>query len=175
MKANISLEIGKEDLEYELQNLVSQIASEEIERMVKQQAQEMVKEEVKKIISPIVDDYLKTVIVGEEYQSYHSSKPPRLEVDKYIKRVLQDYLDEPCYKFSRDSSKLSEKYRPSSSGGDRTTRAEHWINDKVKQYVDKELFQKIENRIEETVKAVTPNEEEIQEIIKREIQAKFNA
>jgi hypothetical protein len=174
MKANITLEIRKEDLEYELQELISEIASEEIKAMVRKQAQEMVREEVKKIISPIVDSYLQTAIVGEEY-SHHSNKPPRMEVDKYIKRTLQDYLDEPCYKFSRDSSKLSEKYRPSSSGGDRTTRAEHWIMDKTRAYVDKELFIKIESRIEETVKSIIPKEEQIQEIIKREIQAKFNA
>jgi hypothetical protein len=175
MKANISLEIRKEDLNYELQELISEIASGEIERMVREQAQKMVEEEVKRIISPIVDSYLKTVIVGEEYQSYHSNKPPRMEVDKYIKRVLQSYLDEPCYHYSKTSSKLFERYMPSSSGGDRTTRAEHWILDKTREYADKELFLKIENEVEETVKSVIPNEEQIQEIIKREIQAKFNA
>ncbi|MDY0394757.1 hypothetical protein ACFSMW_06765 [Virgibacillus halophilus] len=174
MKANIALEINKNDLNYELEKLVTRIASEEIEIMVREQAQQMVKEEVKKIISPIVDSYLNNAVVGEEYQSYHSSKPPRSEVDKYIKRVLQDYLDEPCYEFSKSSSKLSEKYRPSASGGTRTTRAEHWIADKARKYVDEELFKKMEMKIEETVKLVTPNEEEVQEIIKREIREKFN-
>jgi hypothetical protein len=175
MKANITLEIRKEDLEYELRDLISEIASEEIKVMVRKQAQEMVREEVKKIISPIVDSYLQTAIVGEEYWSHHSNKPPRMEVDKYIKRTLQDYLDEPCYRYSKTSTKLSEKYMPSSSGGDRTTRAEHWILDKVREYADKELFLKIENKVTETVKSVIPNDDDIQEIIKRQIQAKFNA
>lgn len=173
MKANISLEISKEDLNHELENLISEIASEQVEKLVKEKAESMIEQEVKRIIAPIVDSYLQTVIVGEEYRSYHSDKPPRTDVDTYIKRTLQKYLDEPCYRYSESSNTLSGRYMPSS--GDRTTRAEYWIMDKVKEYADTELFQKIDNRIEETVKSVIPNEEEIQEIIKREIQAKFNS
>lgn len=171
MKANISLEMSKDDLHYELQNLVSEIASEEIEKMVKEQAQELVKEELKKIISPIVDSYLQTAIVGEEYQSFHSKKPPRTEVDRYIRRTLQDYLDEPCFTFSKSSEKLSERYKPSSDRG--TTRAEYWIFDKVEEYAKTELYQKINKQVEEIARAVLPNEEEIQEIIKREVKFKF--
>lgn len=173
MKANINLEIGKEDLNYELENLVSQIASEQIEKLVKEKAESMVEQEVKRIIAPIVDSYLQTIIVGEEHLSYHSTKPRRTDVDTYIKRTLQKYLDEPCYKYSKTSNTLSGRYMPSS--GDKTTRAEHWIMDKVREYADNELFQKIDKRVEETVKSVIPNDEEIQAIIKREIQAKFNA
>jgi hypothetical protein len=174
MKANISLEISKEDLNYELENLVSEIASEHIGKLVKDKAESMVEHEVKRIIAPIVDSYLKTVIVGEEHRSYHSDKPPRTDVDTYIKRTLQKYLDEPCYHYSKTASKLSEKYRPSSSGGTNTTRAEYWIMDKVREYADKELFQKIDARIAETVTAILPSEDEIQKIIRREIQEKFN-
>lgn len=173
MKANISLEIDKDDLNYELEKVVSDIASEQVEKMVKEKASAMVEEEVKRIIAPIVDSYLKTVIVGEEHRSYHSDKPPRTEVDNYIKRTLQKYLDEPCYRYSKTASKMSEKYRPSSSGGDKTTRAEYWIMDKVREYADSELFQKIDVKISETIKAIVPSQEEIQEIIKREIQEKF--
>lgn len=173
MKANINLEISKEDLNYELENLVAEIASEQIEKMVREKAESMVEQEVKRIIAPIVDSYLQTVIVGEEYQSHHSNKPPRTNVDTYIQRTLQKYLDEPCYRYSKSSSELSERYKPSS--GDKTTRAEYWIMDKVREYADNELFQKIDKRVEETVKSVIPNEQEIQEIIKREIQEKFNA
>lgn len=173
MKANITLEIDKEDLNYELEKLVSNIASEQIEKLVKEKAAEMVEQEVKRIIAPIVDSYLQTVVVGEEYKSYHSNKPPRTDVDTYIKRTLQNYLDEPCYRYSKTASKMSEKYMPSSSRGDQTTRAEYWIMDKVREYADSELFQKIDVKITETIKAIVPSQDEIQEIIKREIQAKF--
>ncbi|GGJ48883.1 hypothetical protein [Virgibacillus salexigens] len=174
MKANINLEINKEDLNYELECLVSEVASEQVEKMVREQATEMVREEVEKIISPIVDSYLKTAIVGEEYKSIHSDKPPRTEVDRYIKRTLQNYLDEPCFVFAKNSNKLSEKYMKSGSGGTKTTRAEHWIIDKTREYADKELFSKIDSQIEETIKSVIPTGEQIQEIIKQEIQNKFN-
>ncbi|EQB35027.1 hypothetical protein M948_18145 [Virgibacillus sp. CM-4] len=173
MKANINLEINKEDLNYELECLVSEVASDQVEKMVREQATEMVREEVEKIISPIVDSYLKTAIVGEEYKSFHSDKPPRTEVDQYIKRTLQNYLDEPCFVFDKNSNKLSKKYMKSSDG-DRTTRAEHWIMDKAREYADKELFSKIDSQIEETIKSVIPTGEQIQEIIKQEIQNKFN-
>ncbi|CAM4018363.1 hypothetical protein [Mesobacillus zeae] len=175
MKANINLEISKEDLNYELENLVSQIASEQIGKLVKEKAESMVEQEVKRIIAPIVDSYLQTIIVGEEDFSYHCTKPRRTDVDTYIKKTLQKYLDEPCYKYSKTSNTLSGRYMKSSPSGDKTTRAEHWIMDKTREYADNELFQKIDKRVEETVKSVIPNEEEIQEIIKREIQAKFNA
>lgn len=174
MKANINLKINKEDLNYELECLVSKVASEQVKKMVREQATEMVREEVEKIIAPIVDSYLKTAIVGEEYKSIHSDKPPRTEVDKYIKRTLQNYLDEPCFRYSNTASKLGEKYMPSSSGGTKTTRAEYWIMDKAREYADKELFSKIDSQIEETIKSVIPTGEQIQEMIKQEIQNKFN-
>lgn len=172
MKANINLEIGKEDLNYELSNLVSEIASEEIEKMVKAKAAALVEQEIKRIIAPIVDSYLENALVGRSY-GYHSSDPSRRPVDDYIKSILIKYLDEPCYLYSKTSSKLSERYRPSSSGGTSTTRAEYWIQDKTRRFVDEELFVKMENKIKETVSAVTPSEDEIQEIIKREIKEKF--
>jgi hypothetical protein len=171
MKANINLELGKDDLKYELENLVSEIASEQIEKLVRQKAEYMVEQEVKKIIAPIVDSYLQTVIVGEEHLSYHSNKPPRTDVDTYIKRTLQNYLDEPCYRYSKLSNKLSERYAHSS--GDKTTRAEYWIMDKVEEYVNNELFNKLETKINEIIKSITPNDEQIQEIIKKEIMEKF--
>ncbi|MCC2250056.1 hypothetical protein JUJ52_08760 [Virgibacillus sp. AGTR] len=174
MKANINLEINKEDLNYELECLVSKVASEQVKKMVREQATDMVREEVEKIIAPIVDSYLKTAIVGEEYKPIHSDKPPRTEVDKYIKRTLQNYLDEPCFRYSNTASKLGEKYMPSSSGGTKTTRAEYWIMDKAREYADKELFSKIDSQIEETIKSVIPTGEQIQEMIKQEIQNKFN-
>lgn len=174
MKANIALEIDKDDLNYELENLVSSIAAEEIKKMVRKKAEALVEQEVKKIIGPIVDSYLNKVIIGEEFASIHSNRPSRTEVDRYIKRVLQDYLDEPCFTFNKDSNELAKRYMKSSSRGERTTRAERWVMDKTREFADKELFAKIESQIEKTVKTVIPTDEQIQEIIKKEIQQKFS-
>ena len=173
MKANITLELTKEDLSYELEKLISEIASEEIRNMVKEKVDLMVEQEIKRIIAPIVDSYLENAQVGREYVPYNDSTPTRRHVDDYIKKILMNYLDEPCYVYSRDSSELSKRYWKSSEGGERTTRAEHWIKDKVREYVDRELFQVIENKINETVKALIPSKEEIDEIIKREIKERL--
>lgn len=174
MKANINLELSKSDLNYELECLVSEIASEQVNKLVKEKAEELVENEVKRIIEPIVDSYLRTVVVGEEYRSMYDDKPPRSDVDKYIKRILQNYLDEPCFVFSKTSSKLGERYMPSSSGGSKTTGAEYWIIDKVREYTNTELFEKIEDAIDNKIKQIVPSEDQIQEIIKNEIKAKLN-
>lgn len=171
MKANINLEIDKEDLNYELRNLVEEIAADEIEKLVKTHAEQMVKEEVKRIISPIVDSYLESADVGREY-SYHSDVVSRRNVDEYIKTIIIRYLDEPVYLYSRSSSKLSERYNKSSEKSE-ATRSERWVNEKAREFVDKELFVKLENRIDEVVKSLVPSEEKINEIIKNELHEKF--
>lgn len=172
MKASIELEIGREELNYELQNLVSQIASDEIKSMVKYKGEPLVEEELKQVISPIVDDYLKSAIVGKEHLSYHSTSIRQTDVDTYIKRTLQKYLDEPCYMYSKESTTLSGRYNKSSDKSS-MTRAEYWIRDKVREYADKELYSYIDKKIEDVVKSVIPSNDEIEEIIKREIQNKF--
>lgn len=172
LKANINLELSKEDLNYELQNLVSEIATEQIKKMVKKEAESMVKQEVKRIISPIVDSYLENALVGREYISYHSNDISRRNVDEYIKSIIVSYLDEPVYVYSKNSSELSKRYWKSSDNSDKT-RAERWVNEKAKEFIDNGLFKNIESEIEDIVKSLTPSEEEIQEIIKREVRAKF--
>ncbi|NYV64613.1 hypothetical protein HYI36_05045 [Bacillus sp. Gen3] len=173
MKANVNLEISKEDLNDELRHLISEIASDEIRRMVREESDQMIKEEIKRIVSPIVDSYLESAQVGRENISYHSNDISRRHVDEYIKRLIVSYLDEPVYLYSRDSSELSKRYWKASDKNDKT-RAERWVNEKARSFVDNELFRKIEIRIEEVVKSLIPSEEEIHEIIKREVVAKFS-
>lgn len=169
MKANVVLEIEKEDLNYELKELISEIASTEIRKMVKETAQRLVEEEVKSIISPIVNSYLEEAVVGREYTSAYDRIPNRRDVDKYIKTVLMNYLDEPCYLYSKSSNKLAERYTPSSQGGEKTTRAEHWIMDKTRKYAETELFAVLDEMLKEVASKIIPSEERIQEIIKAEL------
>lgn len=168
MEANINLKIDKDDLSYELKELVSEIASEEIRRMVKAVAEKMVRDEVQKVIQPIVDSYLETAQVGREHISYHDKGPSRGEVDKYIKRIIQDYLDEPAYLYSETSEKLSHKYAISSGHGNKT-RAEMWVIDKSRKYVETELFGKMEESLQLIAKKILPSEEKINEIIQNRV------
>jgi len=173
MKANINLELDKEDLTYELSNLVSEIATKDITRLVKEKAEKMIEQEIERIISPIVDNYLQNALIGREHLSYHdNSSIHRTDVNKYIERTLQRYLDEPSYRFSNTSSEMSKRYMKSSDKGSKT-RAELWVNEKVIKCVDEVLFKKMEDKIEATISEIVPTEEMIEEIIKREIKNKF--
>ena len=168
MEANIILKIEKEDLNNELNELVVSLASEEVSRMVRQVAQEMVEKEVKRIVAPIVDKYLETALVGREF-NYHEGNISKRPVDEYIQSVLNKYLSEPVYHYSKTSNDLSKKYAPSSSGGERKTRAEQWVTEKAEQYVDKELFPRLERKLTDITTQIIPSDERIQEIIKAEL------
>ena len=168
MKATVNLEIDKEDLNYELKELIAEIASSEVTRLVRETAQKMVEEEVKKIVGPIVDKYLETALVGREF-NYHEKNISKRPVDEYIQCVINKYLSEPVYHYSKTSNDLSKKYMPSSSGGEKKTRAEQWVTEKAQQYVDNELFAILEAKLNEVAKHIIPSEERIQEIIKAEM------
>jgi hypothetical protein len=172
MKANITLELSKDDLNYELENLISEIASDQINSMVRKTAEELVRKEVQRIIAPIVDNYLETALVGREYE-YHGSHITRRPVDEFIKRVIIDYLDEPCYVYDDKSSKLHEKYNTSSHGGSKTTRAELWVIEKARKYTKEELFGELDKNIENKLKTLLPTKDEINEIIKSRLAEKF--
>ena len=168
MKANIEIEIGSEEITYSLKEVIREIAETEIKQMVRQSAKDMVEIEVKNIIGPIIDKYLADILVGRKYE-YHNQGPYQTEVDKYIKAVLVKYLDEPCYAYSKTSTKLSEKYHPSSQGGDKVTRAEHWIIDKTREYAETVLFVKLDKKIQEVSNKLIPNEEKMNEMIKENL------
>jgi hypothetical protein len=171
MKANINIEIGQSIIIEELREVIQELVEEEIKNMVKTQAQKMVEESVKNIITPIVNDYLKTAIIGRDYVDRWEVR--KKEVDKYIKDVLINYLNEPCYQYNKSTNKLSEKYKPSSQNGDKRTRAEHWVTDIAIKVADEELWQKIERTIQFSINAITPSEEELKNILRKEIQERI--
>jgi hypothetical protein len=170
VKANIEIEIGSEEIGYSLKEVIREIAENEIKQMVRQSAKEMVEQEVRNIIAPIIDKYLSDILVGRKYE-YHNQAPYQTEVDKYIKAVLVKYLDEPSYAYSKTSNKLSERYAPSSSGGNKVTRAELWIIDKTREYAETELFVKLDKKIQDVSNRLIPNEEKMNEMIKDNLKA----
>lgn len=168
MKAKIDIEIGSEDINYTLKEVIEEIAESEIKQIVRQSAKEIVEQEVKNIIAPIIEKYLENVLVGRKYE-YHNQAPYQTEVDQYIKAVLVKYLDEPSYAYSKTSNKLSERYAPSSSGGNKVTRAELWIIDKTREYAETELFVKLDKKIQDVAGKLIPNEEKMNEMIKENL------
>lgn len=174
MEANVTMNLGTEELSYELRGVIESIAKDEIKRMVKTEAEQMVKEEVRRIVSPIVDSYLEKAMVGSEVRSAHDRGPFRNEADVFIKRIIQSYLDEPVYLYSKDSDKLSEKYAISSDSGSKT-RAEMWVVEKARKYADTELLGKMHDHIDQTLKEIMPSEEQIQAMINEAVKNKFNS
>ncbi|MBB6731915.1 hypothetical protein [Cohnella zeiphila] len=173
MNASINIGIESEELSYYLKEVISDIASEEIRKMVKQQAEEMVRQEITRIVAPIVDSYLETAIVGREHFSAHDRFTSRREVDKFIKAIIMNYLDEPVYHYSKSDNTISGRYAHSASSG-RETRAELWIHEKARKFVDTELFDKLESRLNEVAKKLIPSDEKMQEIIKQEVKSLFS-
>jgi hypothetical protein len=175
MKANISMEIYKEDLEHELQEVIRQIAGKEIKEMVKVFAEQMVKEAVGEIVKPIVDEYLEQALVGREHVSHHEKGPRRQPVDGYIKRIITDYLDEPVYRYSEKDNTISGKYaRSSSVGSGEKTRAEMWIIEKTRKFADTELFGQIDIKLQDVASKIIPSEEKLQLMIREEVKARFS-
>lgn len=166
MKANISLELTKEDLEYEVQNLISEIAKNEIKNIVRSKADQMIEEELKDKISPIVEAYLENAKI--KYDSRDRN------IDTYISGIIKDYLDEKVYVYSKSSDKLSEVYKKSSDNSGKSTRASMWVTKKAIESVDTYFYEEIQNLVEEKVKQIAPTKEEIEEIIKREIKERFS-
>jgi hypothetical protein len=173
MEANITMKLDKEDLSYELKELVERLAAEEIQRMVRTEVEQMVKEEARRIVAPIVDSYLEKAMVGSECRSAHDRGPFRSEADVFIKRIIQSYLDEPTYLYSETSNKLSEKYAISSGHGNKT-RAEMWVIEKARKFAETELLGKMNDHIDITLKEIMPSEEHIQSMIKEAVKNKFN-
>lgn len=167
MRASMEIELHSDDIQAELKEVIQEIAEEEIRKMVRTQAQEMVKESVTKIIAPIVDEYLKVAIVGHDYCSNWEVR--KADVDKYIKNTLINYLNEPVYLYSKNSNKLSERYMGSSDNGDKRSRAEHWVTDIAQKFANEELWVKLERSIQATINAITPSEDELNNILRKEI------
>lgn len=175
MKANINLEIDKEDLNEELRDLVKRIAASEIKEMVKSTAEQMVKEAVSEIVKPIVDEYLEQALVGRLHISHHEKGPNRRPVDDYIKWIITAYLDEPVYRYSDRDNTISGKFaRSSSVSSGEKTRAEMWIIEKARKFADTELFAPLELKLQDVANKIIPSEEKLQEIIKAEVKTLFS-
>ena len=163
MEAKIELKIEKEDLYEELKNLVKKTAQEELKKMILEQAKEMVKEEINKIIHPLVIEQL----TGGKFDfdnSYHSMSDKKESIDDRVKRMVIKYLNTPNYLYSRTSKKPSERYMPSSSGGEQTYLIKHIISDSITEYVDEEFSPKVREMISDIIK----DKDKLQSILKEQ-------
>lgn len=162
MKAEIKLEIGKEDLIYELKELVRELAETEIKKMIREQANEMVKEEIDKILHPLV---LKVLTEEKfDFNSGYHSYTHKASLDEKLKNMTIAYLNRPSYLYSRDKRKPSERYSESSSGGEKTALINHIVSDEIRLFVDTEFVPKVKEMIE----ALVTDKKKIEEALKEQ-------
>jgi hypothetical protein len=162
MKAEIKLEIDKEDLTYELKELVKELAETEIKKMIRELANEMVKEEIDKILHPLV---LKVLTEDKfDFNSGYMSFSHKATLDEKLKNMTIAYLNRPSYLYSRDKRKPSERYSASSSGGENTALINHIVSDEIRLFVDTEFVPKVKEMIESLV----TDKKKIEDILKEQ-------
>jgi hypothetical protein len=159
MKAKVELEIEKEDLAYELNELVKQLSESEIRKMIKEQAREMVKVEVEKIVGPLVEKYLKE----EKFEHGNNSWNANSSIEDRVKNSVIGYLNEPVYLYSKDNKEPSKRYvRSSSNDKSRITRI---VEDQIMFYVDETFTEKVK----EIVSSLNSEKSKAEEIMRDQI------
>lgn len=140
MRGKVELEITAEDLQHQLRELVKETAGEEMTKMIRQTAEELVRKEIEKILEPLVLE----VLTNEEFDfrdSYCGYKS-KVELDDRIKSYVIGFLDQPCFEYSKSSSKPSERLHPSSQQ-DACSRLEYFLVFAIERYFDKHINEKM--------------------------------
>jgi hypothetical protein len=149
MKAEIKLDINKEDLTYELKELIRELSETEIKKMIREQANEMVRNEIDKILNPLV----LRVLTEEKFDfntGYHNYTN-KATLDDKLRSMTISYLNRPSYLYSREKRNPSERYASSSSGGESTALINHIVSDEIKLFVDTEFVPKVKEMINSLV------------------------
>ncbi len=139
MKANVQLEIDKDDLSYELKELISELATPEIKKMIKEIALPLVKKEVDKILEPLVVSTLSSEQLLFGSLDYYSGYDKSLStLDNRVKAFMLGFLNKTVYKYNDSSRKPSEKYMTSSSDSDDTL-ITCVVKDAIKEFISNEF------------------------------------
>ena len=147
MKGEIKLEIFAEDIADEVKSLVREICGKEIVTIMKEQATALVKEEVNKMIGPMLTKFFND---GEEFRVVGSdrwSTEMKKSADERIRAQIIEYINEPTYKYSKDGRNAAELFMKSSTYSE-PSRLQRMIDWCIVQYVNKELLDKINERVE---------------------------
>jgi len=162
MKADIKLEIEKEDLNQELKSIVKKLVSEELKTMIKEQASKMIKDEINKILHPLVIQQL-TEGHFDFNNSYYSMADNKRTIDDKVKSMVVKYLNTPNYLYSKTAKFPSERYMVSSSIGNQPLIC-HIISDSINDYVDTEFAPKVREMITEIIQ----DKDKLQSILKEQ-------
>lgn len=146
MKAEIKLEIQKEDILEELSGLVRELAESEITKMIREQAKKMVQKEIDKILHPLV---LSVLTDGKfDFNSGYRDYKNKYSLDEKLKSITISYLNQPSYLYSKDKRIPSERYMKSSTGGEDTSLINHIVSDEIRLFVDTEFAPKVKQMVE---------------------------
>jgi len=164
MEAKVELKIDKEDLSYELKELVSEIATPTIKKMLVQEALPMVKNEIDKILEPLVISTLKDEQLMFGNLDYYGGYDPKLSnLDKRVGAFIKGFLNKTVYKYNDTSREPSKRYMTSSSNSDDTL-ISCIVKDAIKEFISNEF----KPMVVEMVKDFVTNKEEMEKIYKNE-------
>lgn len=161
MKAKVELEIDKEDLLYELKELVSEKASPELKKMIKSHALPLITAEVDKVLLPVVASVLTNEDLSFNY-GYHNY-PNNDKLKNRVEAFTKSFLNKSVYDYNRDSKKPSERYAVSSSDSNDTL-ITCIVKDSIREYINEE-FKPI---VSEMIKTFISNKAEMEELYKEE-------
>lgn len=159
MKAKVELEISKEDLEYELKELVSETAKPDIKKMIKTHAQPLIEAEVDKVLLPMVASVLtnEDLTFNYGYHDYPNDDKLKNRVESFTKQ----FLNKSVYLYSKTSTKPSDRYKSSNHGN---TLIHSIVFDCIKEYIDEEF----KPQVSEMVKTFMTNKKEMEILFKEQ-------
>lgn len=164
MKAKVELEIDKDDLSYELKELVAELATPEIKKMITSIALPLVKKEVDKILEPLVISTLSNEKLLFGSLDYYGGYDKNLStLDNRVSVFMKGFLNKTVYKYNDSSRRPSEKYMSSSSGSDDTL-ITCIVKDAIREFLSNE-FKPI---VSEMLKTFISDREKMQEMYTQE-------
>ena len=160
MKAKVELEIDKDDLSYELKELIAELATPEIKKMITSIALPLVKKEVDKILEPLVISTLSEEKLLFGTLDYYGGYDKHLSMlDNRVNAFMKGFLNKTVYKYNENSRKPSEKYMSSSSNNDDTL-ITCIVKDAIREFLNSE-FKLI---ITEMIKTFISDKEKMKEV-----------
>jgi hypothetical protein len=130
---------------------------EEITKLANSIASDLVRKEVNKILEPLVIH----VLTEEKFQFQHRYFAGERKIDDKLKYLIKEYLDEPVYLYSKDSSKPSKRYHRGSSNS-YPSRLESFLSFSIERYVDEHIMKKTDSLVSEYIQ----DKSELEEIAK---------
>jgi|GEM_PF-4073895 len=165
MKTTVQIDIEPEDLRSELSSVIEKLTEDELRKMIRTFGKKKVNDRIQEILEPLVVSTLSKTEFTVEHDNYGYFGDNKHNVDERVERVLIKYLNTAAYVYSKDATEISEYTRPSSPGGNKTTRLELYIHKVINDWVKENFAEEIKKQLE----AIVNHKELLEEAIKNQL------